>query len=254
MHIQSARIGKELSLRFNLIFEIIGSLIFFFLHLISFYLILGKFSFPGWSGAQIWIMLFTFEIYTYLAFFVFWKGLTRTVEDIRRGTLDPILVKPANARFIAFLRSGGLHNLVACILGIIFLVIGVVRFDLSVNPAGIFLYLVFLATSLWIIHCLSVIIVSLNFRFGYLPSTPGAVFEVQEVYKYPSTIYLGRSLLAGMFVIPLSLLTTLPATVFLLKPVSLPLISVYLGFVVFVTILSHLAWNRGLRQYSSAGS
>src|SRR3989344_3773853 len=213
-----ARAGKELELRFNLLFEMLGGFIFFILHLIAFKIVLSYFSFSGWTTDQLWILMATFLIFTYMAFFLFWKGLTRTVEEIRLGVLDSIIVKPINARFISFLRSGGLHNFAASFTGVLMLVYFLFRSSTPVSALSIALYFTALILSLWMIHCLTVTFVSLNFFFGYLPESSGFGFNIQEGYKYPSNVYLSRGLIIKLIFIPISLLTTFPVQLLLSKP------------------------------------
>jgi len=253
-HIQSAGISKEIHLRANFIVTLSGSLCFFYLHLISFRLIINRFHFPGWDTGQLWVLLFTFQIFTYLAFFLFWRGLNHTPRDIGTGGFDVILAKPASARFIAFFRNGSLHNLPSALLGAVYLSSTLIRFHLPVSFFGVVLYLTTLLLSLWIFHCLTVLFICLNFRHGFIPGTSSVVFEIQEIYKYPANIFTSSNLWLRLLILPLSLLTTLPASAILLKPLSPNLILTYVLLFLILTVWSHLAWTSSLRHYSSASS
>ncbi len=150
--VQSAGIAKDIQLRGNFTTTLIGSLCYFYLHLISFKLIISRFRFPGWETGQLWILLFTFEIFTYLAFFFFWRGLQHTPKEIRTGSFDILLSKPFSSRFLAFFRNCSLHNLVSAMFGAIYLVFALVQYQIHTTPIGIILYLLTLTTSLWIFH------------------------------------------------------------------------------------------------------
>ncbi|KKU58251.1 MAG: hypothetical protein UX80_C0004G0002 [Candidatus Amesbacteria bacterium GW2011_GWA2_47_11b] len=126
--VQSAGIAKDIQLRGNFTMTLIGSLCYFYLHLISFKLIISRFRFPGWETGQLWILLFTFEIFTYLAFFFFWRGLQHTPKEIGTGTFDVLLSKPFSSRFLAFFRNCSLHNLASAIFGAIYLVFALVQY------------------------------------------------------------------------------------------------------------------------------
>lgn len=248
-----ARVSQEFGFRFNFIFEFLGSYCFFVLHLISFKFLLSKYSFPGWSTGESWIMLFTFEIFTYLSFFVLYKGLTRTVIEIRTGGLDIILAKPVQSRLIAFFRSGGLHNLATGILGIFYLVLTILEYKFQISILSVLLYIISLLSGLWILHCMSVIVMSLNF---YLEQVNGDSFVsmFQEAMKYPSQIYSSTPILLRIFIYAFAILTTFPTVLLLTKGVNLQLIINYIIFLILVTVISQFVWNYSLRHYSSASS
>ncbi len=252
--IQSAGMAKDIQLRGNFTTTLIGSLCYFYLHLISFKLIISRFHFPGWETGQLWILLFTFEIFTYLAFFFFWRGLQHTPKEIGTGTFDVLLSKPFSSRFLAFFRNCSLHNLASAAFGAIYLVFALVKYQIHLTPIGIILYLITLIASLWIFHCISILFVCLNFKYGYLPGASGVAFEIQEIYKYPTTMFGSSGFLTRLLIVPLSLLTTIPAANLLLKPISPELWLTYVLSIIILTIWSQSSWLSALRHYSSASS
>lgn len=252
--VQSARMGRELINPVNSLIELVGSICYFFLHVFSFSIIISKFSFPGWTTGEMWVMLFTFELFTYAAFFLFWKGLVHTVRDINRGGFDYLLTKPISTRLLTFFRSGGLHNFTCMLLSFIGLLTAINIFHIHITLVSLILYLVSLLASLWIFHSVSIMLVSLNFYFGYLPATSSAPFQVQEIYKYPSSIFNQSDLWAWLTVIPLSLLTTIPSVLILLKDISPNLYLGYIMFFLIFTLLSRTIWRRAITNYASSGS
>lgn len=252
--LQTARLSQELGFRLNFVFEFLGSYCFFILHLISFKFLLSKYSFPGWSTGEAWVLLFTFEIFTYLSFFILYKGLTRTVVDIKTGGLDIILAKPVQSRLIAFFRSGGLHNLATGMLGVVYLVLTLLEYEFQISIFSILMYIISILSSIWILHCMSVIVMSFNFYAEQISGGDSFVSMFQEGMKYPSQIYSNTPILLRIFVYAFAILTTFPTVLLLTKNVSYQLIMSYLIFLILVTITSQLIWNFSLRHYSSASS
>lgn len=255
LSIYTTRLYKDLSLPlFNQLFQIVGSLCFFILHLYSLSFILQKFSFPGWTTDEAWVLIFTFEIFTYLAFFLFWRGFNETVKDINTGRFDAIISKPISSLFLTFLRGGGIHNFVCTILGFLVLSFALISNHISVSIFSVIMYPIFILASTWIFFCLAVCFISLNFKYGYLTATPGLMFQVQEVYKYPSTLY--SVLTPILFIVPvtLSLLTTFPAAIILSKPLPIYFYFIYLFSIVLSSLLAFSLWRTGLKNYSSASS
>jgi ABC-type uncharacterized transport system permease subunit len=249
-----ARVSQELGFRLNLMFGFLGSVCFFVLHLISFKFLISKFNFPGWSVGEAWVMLFTFEIFTYISFFVMWRGLTKTMLDIRTGGLDIILVKPIQSRSIAFFRSGGLHNLITVILGIMCLVWTFLTFRLTTSFLSILLYIASLFSGVWLLHCISVIIICINFYFEQVSGSDSFVYQFQEALKYPFHIYFGAPLFLRILIYLFAILTTLPSVVLLSKGVTVNLVMSYILFFIILTLASQFVWIYSLRHYSSASS
>lgn len=252
--VQSARMGHELINPVNSLLELIGSVCYFFLHMVSFSLIISKFSFPGWSVGEMWVLLFTFQVFTYAAFYLFWKGLIHTVRDINRGVFDHLLTKPISSRLITFFRSGGLHNFVCFILGLISVFVSIYIFKLTINPLSVLIYFLTLIISLWIFHSFTVIFISLNFFFGYIPTTSSVMFGIQEIYKYPTSLYNHAGIWAWLTVIPFSFFTTIPTTQLLLRPLQPVFLAGYIVFFILSWLLSEFIWRFSVNHYSSSGS
>lgn len=249
--LKSSRLGKDLERPRNFLITWIGSLCFFFFHILSFSMIVKNFSFPNWPVSHMWILLFTFEVFTYAAFYFLYKGILHTVRDIRFGLFDIFLSRPVLPRFLTFFRSGGAHNLFSVTLGFIFLIGAINRFDIHTSVLSWSLFIVLLVSSLWMLHCLSVILVSLNFYWGYLPATQAAVFEIQEIFKYPSDIFRTLPIVSRLVLIPFTFFTSVPAAILLVKPLDVSLVVTYLITCTILTVSSHYIWNHALTHYSS---
>ncbi len=251
-YVYKMRLEKGLSLKFNLIMELAGSLCFFVLHLITAYLISINFHFPGWSLGDYWVLIATFEIFTYAAFFFLWRGVNVTYKDIAEGTFDYVLTTPVNSRAKAFLRGGNINNLVAVALGITLLFYVVSTFNIRFSAFTAILYVLVIATSIWLIHCIDVICLSLNFKYGKIEATKGPLFNFQQAMKYPADSFLGKAYLSAIIIFPIALLTTVPTIVFLQKSQYTNFVLIYFVIIGVFTILSEYMWRWGLKNYTSA--
>ncbi len=250
---QKLWLGKDLSLPVNSFLMTIGSGVYFVLHLVSFRLIISKFSFTGWETSQLWVLFFSFEAFTYSVFYLFWRGLTHTVRDVSSGKMDFLISKPISSRFISLVRGGGLHNVVAILLGFYFVIKTIADSHLSISIFSVVFYLLGFAISLWMTYCIASMFLSLNFFFGRIDGSSGAIFTFQENMKYPSTIYAAVSPLLKFLVIPMSLLVYVPVSL-LLGKYDLSLLVGYLVFFVVLTVGSYVNWQKAIRSYSSASS
>lgn len=246
----SARVGKDLSNPRNLFFTCLGSVCYFFMHLASFSVVVNNFSFPGWSTFELWTLFYTFEIFTYISFFLLWHGMVHSVRDIGSGKIDLILVKPANSRYLSLFRFGNSHNLVTTSLGVVFLALTIYSSDLTVSAVSVIFYVVSLLLSVWTIHSLAVLFMSLNFIYGPMTGTSGAIYQFQEVEKYPATNFQFQNLLVKLLIFPVALLTSIPASLLISKSLDLTQIITYFITLIGLTIVSEKVWHSAVGRYT----
>jgi ABC-2 type transport system permease protein len=209
-------------------------------------------SVAGWSFGQALMVM---------GFFTFLQGvlegainpsLTTVVEHIRKGTLDFVLVKPADAQFLVstarFLPWRAVN--VATAIGIFawgFHLLGhgptlgdVALAALTMLAAIVVLY------SLWILT------VSAAFFFVRVDNLSQLFNAVFDAARWPVAVFRGAVALLFTFVIPLALMTTYPAQALLgsLPPRALvgSLVGAAMAFV-----LARLTWRLSIGRYTSAG-
>lgn len=248
----STRVGKQISLLADSLLRCVGTMSFFTLHIVLTKFLLNNFRFPGWSHNEFWLFLFSFQFFYYGMFFILWEGLKQTSFEINRGTFDFILVRPINSRFLSFVRPGQINNFVGMLSGLALLLFFLFRFYGIHSFVLLPIYFFTIATSMWIMHCLSMMILSLNFKYPGMEHLRSVVFAVQELYKYPVSAYDGQSILLRLVIVPFSLMSTIPATLLLLKRIDPVYILIYFSMAVVLTFLSKWVWGWGLRNYTSA--
>jgi ABC-type uncharacterized transport system permease subunit len=253
IRLETARLAYDFSKTYNLLVAIVGSLCFFLLHLSGFYFIISKFSFPNWPTSHSWMLFSTFELFTYLCFHFFWRGLLYSKTEISQGVFDYHLLKPANTRFLAFMREGSFNNSMCVYASLGLLIYSLIHFRIEVSPLTVFLYTIFFIISLWQFHLLSSAFMTSNIFFGTMDSSPSFAFKFQEIWKYPPESYLSNPL-ATIFFFPVSLATSLPTIFLLNRHVEPKYIMVYFAWTLLLYFLNHYLWKLALRRYSSASS
>jgi ABC-2 type transport system permease protein len=188
-------------------------------------------------------------------------SLLAVVEQIRQGTLDFVLLKPADAQFLVsttkFEPWKGLDVLAA--LGIL----GWAFHRLGRRPslAGAALSLALLACALMVLYSLWILVISAAFwvvRLDNLAFLFGSLFDFA---RWPVSVFKrGVWQFLFTFVIPLGLMTTYPAEALLggldagaggLSPRTAAFAA--LGSAAFAA-LARAAWTRAISRYTSASS
>lgn len=251
-HMYLARLGKDLSMPYlQIIMQNLGSLCFFFFHLLAFSFITDRFTFSNWNRDQMYVLFYSFQIYTYLAFYFFWKGFIQTVNFIHNGQFDLIMTKPLSGWILSFFQGGGLHNLFAAAIGAIFLFVHLTSSGISITFLSLILYLLSMIFSLLFLLSFSSIFISLNF-YGSRLNVFGIGFTFQELMKYPAQLYPAQNSIFYLLIIPFALLVTVPASLLIGKPVSPNLLVIYFVSIILTFIVSQIVWRHSLHHYSSA--
>jgi ABC-2 type transport system permease protein len=206
----------------------------------------------GWSfGAALIVM----------GWFTFLQGvlegainpsLVTVVEHIRKGTLDFVLIKPADAQFLVstarFLpwRAVNLASAVAVfawgfhVLGRVPSAGDVALAALTGVAASVVLY------SLWILT------VSAAFYFVRVDNLSQLFSAIFDAARWPVGVFRGIVRAVFTFVIPLALMTTVPAEA-LLGTLRGDALAGALGGTVIVFAVARVVWSRAIARYTSAG-
>lgn len=180
-------------------------------------------------------------------------SLGTVVEHVRTGTLDFVLLKPADAqllvstaRFAPFRVLNVLAGL--AIVGRAFVLLERAPGLLDVlASAALFLSAVAILYGLWILT------VSAAFYVGRIDNLRYLFTSIFDAARWPATVYRGALGFVLTFVIPLALMTSYPAWALLglLEPERLV---VALAFGVAFTLGSRWVFRRALARYTSASS
>jgi ABC-2 type transport system permease protein len=180
-------------------------------------------------------------------------SLLAVVDQIRQGTLDFVLLKPADAQFLVsttrFEPWKGLDVLAGlALVGWAFHLLG-----RTPTAAGVALSVVLLGAALLVLYALWILVISAAFwvvRLDNLAFFFGSIFDFA---RWPVSVFRGAWRVIFTFVIPLGLMTTYPAEAVLgTLDVSTACASL-VGALVFAT-MARVVWTRAIGRYTSASS
>lgn len=172
--------------------------------------------------------------------------------ELWTGKFDFTLLRPLNAQFLASFRHWRLFGLVDLVLGLTVLVVAITQLDHALTPGEILAFLLTLIAAVAIIYAILLLFASLLFW------SPGFLFTwifdgIFQMARYPVGLYPGWLQLVLTWIIPVGVMTTLPAQAItgVLSPAML--IGGIILAILLVTAASAL-FHIGLRRYTSASS
>jgi ABC-2 type transport system permease protein len=180
-------------------------------------------------------------------------SLLAVVEQIRQGTLDFVLLKPADSQFLVSTAKFELFRAVDVILGLGILVFAFRRIGHPPVSADAIVALLLLGAAIAVLYSLWILVVSAAFwviRVDNLAYLFGSLFEFG---RWPVTIFKGFVRFVFTFIIPLAIMTTYPAQA-LLGTLAPQTAALSLGGSIAFAAAARMVWKRAIGHYTSASS
>ncbi len=210
-------------------------------------------SIGGWTYESALVVVGWFTLLKGLLDGAVNPSLTAVVDQIRTGTLDFVLIKPADAQFLvstARFEPWKIIDVVAA-LGIeawAFIALG--RWP---APSGVLLAFGLLAVAVVVLYSVWILVIAAAFWVVRLDNLAYLFNSLFDFARWPVTIFRGIYRLVFTFVIPLAVMTTYPAQALLGTLTRATTASSLLGSLVFI-VAARLVWTRAISHYTSASS
>jgi ABC-2 type transport system permease protein len=221
--------------------------------LVPLYVLFGmRSSVAGWGWGEALIVVAWFNVLRGLLGAVIQPSLQQVVEHIRKGTLDFVLIKPADAQFLVSTQRFEVREGADAIAGLGILIYALVGLGHVPGPLAIVETVVLLACAAVILYSIWIMVVSLAFVFVKVDNLSYLFLSLYDAARWPSAVFRGVFSIVFTFVLPLALMTTYPALAILGRLDAPKLLASVAGAVVFFAV-SRAVWLRSIRQYTSAG-
>ena len=236
--------------------ELLGAGVRFTTGVLSLTVIFGNVdAINGWSEASAGVVLGVFFIVTGLhniALGPSISALSGYAGDIVSGVLDFHLLRPRSTQLLVSVAHWAPLAAAEVIFGAIVVAraLASLESELSTWQLASFLYAV--AVSVSILYSLTMSLASLmfwkaDFMFSWL------LRPVVQLARFPTALYPGWLKLLMTWIVPVGVLTTVPAQL-LLDEVSLPMLGAVSVLAAAGLCATSLVFRAGLRRYASASS
>jgi ABC-2 type transport system permease protein len=210
-------------------------------------------SIAGWSFADALVVVGFFTLLQAVIEGAINPSLTTVVEHVRKGTLDLVLLKPADAQFLLstarFLPWRAINAVTATVIfAYAFHLLG-----RAPTIAALLTSLLLFAVACAILYALWILTVSATFYVVRIDNLTYLFTSIFDAGRWPSSIFRGFLRVVFTFVIPLALMTTYPAQALLGTLAPGALVGSVVAAVVF-GLISRRVWLRAIARYTSASS
>jgi ABC-2 type transport system permease protein len=210
-------------------------------------------SVAGWSFPESLVVVAWFTLLRAVLEGAVSPSLTAVVEHVRHGTLDFVLLKPADAQFLVSTAKIEPWHLVDVVgaLALFFYAFNKIGRWPSLPNLGT--GLAFLILAIIILYSIWILVVSASFwviKVDNLSYLFGSLFDAA---RWPITVFRGALRVVFTFVFPIALLTTYPAMALLGRLDPKTAMAALAGGLAFAAIARRV-WRRALALYTSASS
>ncbi len=225
-------------------FWIAGGVSIFFYH---------RTSLGGWTYNEILIVMGLFMIFNGVIDTVLRPNINRLTEYIQKGTLDFVLIKPANSQFLATVTSISVFKCFDVAIGFGLIGYGLYRLHHWPTLVECLLFSIMMPSGLILVYSLWLFLATLAFWFVKIENFTELFYTFYEAGRFPITVYKGWIRAVLTFVVPVAFLTTFPAAA-LMGRLSPWYAAASSGIALVLFFASSRFWRYAIRFYSSASS
>jgi ABC-2 type transport system permease protein len=209
-------------------------------------------SIAGWRWPEALLVVAFFTTLKSILDGCIQPSLQAVVEHIRRGTLDFILLKPADAQFLVSTARFDLWKVSDLIAGVAMGVIALHRLGHVPSARALLVTSLLLGIAVLILYSIWILVISLAFSVVKVDNLSFLFSSIYDAARWPSSVFRGAVAFVFTFVIPLTVMTTYPALA-LLDRLAPWRAGVAGGGALLFAGVARVVWLRSLRRYTGAG-
>jgi ABC-2 type transport system permease protein len=207
----------------------------------------------GWSFEEALVVI---------GWFTFMKGvlegavnpsLTSVVEHIRKGTLDFVLLKPADAQFLVSTAKFEPWRILDLAGGVAIFAVAFHRMGRWPEPGHVLAAALLLLCAAGVLYSLWILVISAAFYVVKVDNLSFLFSSIFDAARWPISVFRGLWRVIFTVVIPLGLMTTYPSLALLGRLDLASTGRALLGTAAFA-VFSRLVWLRSISRYTSASS
>src|SRR5512133_1512606 len=211
-------------------------------------------SVAGWTFDEALVVMGWFTVMKGVLEGAVNPSLASVVEHIRKGTLDFVLLKPADAQFLVSTQKFQPWRVVDAIAGVGVFAVAFHRLGRWPEPAHVLAAVLLLVCAALILYSLWILVISAAFFVVKVDNLSFLFVSIFDAARWPADVFRGLLRLFFTWVVPLAIMTTFPARALLGKDFGpREAASALLGALLFAGF-SRLVWLRSIGHYTSASS
>ncbi|MCB0101322.1 MAG: ABC-2 family transporter protein [Anaerolineales bacterium] len=250
------RIGimNEFQYRANLYIQILQTFIALGTGLIGLNLVFAQTSqLGGWGKADLLAVMGVFTMTGGFIRAAIQPNMERLMEEIREGTLDYALTKPADSQLLVSVREFRLWQLVDVLTGAIVVIIALVQLNWLMDIWSVLGFFSALVMGGLMVYCFWLIITSTAFWFVRVHEIANLFEGLYAAGRWPVDIYPNWLRYGLTFLVPVAFAVTVPASAITGRLTFETWLGA-LALTVTLFVIARAIWLIGVKNYSGASA
>ena len=250
------RASLAIALQYRLEFVVEGllSLLWMGVTLVPLIVVFGKReAVAGWTFPEMLVVLGWFVALKGVLEGTLSPSLLQVIEHVRKGTLDFVLLKPADAQLLVSLSKIEPWRVIDVAGGGVILGVAFQRIGHPPALADVLLAALLLCSAVLVLYSIAILVVSIAFVAVRVDNLLYLFQSVFDVARWPSSVFRGVLAVVFTFVLPLALMTTYPSLALLGKLNLMTAAGAVAGSLLFAAV-ARAIWIVSIRRYTSASS
>ncbi len=250
------RASLQVAVQYRLEFLVQGAMSFFWMAWAVVPLLVvygGRRSVAGWDLDQALVVMGWFLAMKGVLEGAVNPSLASVVEHIRKGTLDFVLLKPADAQFLVSTAKFAPWHVVDLAAGLGVVAWALVRMERAPGAGPVAAALLLTACAVAVLYSLWILVVSAAFFVVKVDNLSFLFLSIFDAARWPVSVFRGFWRFLFTVVVPLALMTTLPAEALLGRAGPGAIGIAAAGSLAFVAS-ARVVWLRAIARYTSASS
>jgi ABC-2 type transport system permease protein len=207
----------------------------------------------GWSFDEALVVMGWFTLMKGILEGAVNPSLNSVVDHIRKGTLDFVLLKPADAQFLVSTAKFEPWRVVDVAGALAIFAVAFHRMGRVPSPGHVLAALTLLVCAAWTLYSLWILVVSSAFFVVKVDNLSFLFSSIFDASRWPITVFRGAWRVVFTFVVPLALMTTYPALALLGRLELRTAVFAVVGAAAFGAVARQI-WKRSIGHYTSASS
>jgi viologen exporter family transport system permease protein len=247
---------REMNFKLNFILWLFTDALWFVGQLIFIEVIYAQVDEIGdWNKWDMVLLVGTYQIISQVFQGFFYLNLTNLSELVRTGKLDFVLLQPIDPQFTVSLRQFGVDGIVNALIGIVIVCYSLVQLHIVPSVGQILLYVVALGFGISVHYAAMLAFATVSFWTVRTQGITYGYYSLISLARYPDSMFKGLAKFVFSWVIPIMVVTNVPARLLIHETSSpWPLLGHLAAASIFMIVASRLLWRTALNRYSSASS
>jgi ABC-2 type transport system permease protein len=207
----------------------------------------------GWTWDELMVVLGLYFLCFGLVSGIVGPSIKQFMVDVWDGTLDFMLIKPANHLFLATTRKILIWHIVEIVLGTTIVTVSLVRLGQQIGMAQALMFVIMLSAGAVLLYAFWIVLGTLAFWTTRLENVLIIFYNMYEAGRWPIGIYPGWLRTSLTFIVPVAFAVTMPAEA-IIGRLSWPAVAGGVALAVTNFLLARWFFGVGLRHYTGASA